>query len=233
MRLRAALLAALCLLASAPAAAASAPRLGRVWGYAQEGYGEVRPSTVYNGGDPTGLVTHVRWKRWGTHRAIGSGTSTYVWPGTAVADNPPVRGARLVAFHLGRCHGVLAYKAIEWVYPAYGESFDPHQYIDICNGKYVGTEEKPRHCPGVALSDGSGRTGRLEVRHMSCDSARELAAATPGQYIDAGGRYVQSGFRCGTQGVLFDSALFECSLGERWILYWVSPSRDTEADPAP
>jgi hypothetical protein len=49
------------------------PRLGVVWAPAQRGYGQVKPPTVDNGGDPTGLVEHVRWIGWGTDHAVGTG----------------------------------------------------------------------------------------------------------------------------------------------------------------
>lgn len=29
------------------------------------------------------------------------------------------------------------YRAIEWYFPSKGEKFDPHEYIDICQGDYV------------------------------------------------------------------------------------------------
>jgi hypothetical protein len=41
------------------------PVLGRSWGVApqyQHGYGEVRPTQIDNGGDPTGLVDNVQWR---------------------------------------------------------------------------------------------------------------------------------------------------------------------------
>jgi hypothetical protein len=37
------------------------------------GYGEAHPRTVFNGGDPAGLIKDIRWKRWGAARSIGWG----------------------------------------------------------------------------------------------------------------------------------------------------------------
>lgn len=43
-----------------------------------EGWGEIRPSTVFNGGVPSGLVWHIRWRNWGGRVASGRGiTSIY------------------------------------------------------------------------------------------------------------------------------------------------------------
>ena len=61
------------------------PELGRVWAPGQEGYGEARPTSISNGGDPTGVVGDIRWTSWGGARATGTGTSTYVSAGQSVA----------------------------------------------------------------------------------------------------------------------------------------------------
>src|SRR5262249_55508353 len=51
-----------------------------------DGFGQVRPPEIFNGGDPTGLVTHVAWKSWGGGRAVATGTSDYVGPNQSVAQ---------------------------------------------------------------------------------------------------------------------------------------------------
>lgn len=38
-----------------------------------EGWGEVKPKTLFNGGAPSGLVTKIKWKHWGSSVAIGYG----------------------------------------------------------------------------------------------------------------------------------------------------------------
>src|ERR1700753_1001140 len=84
---------------------AAAPVLGRVGGdFAHgRGFGTVKPTLVDNGGDPTGLVTHIRWKSWGGGKAIGTGTSTWVGPSQAVAEGRPA-AVTIEAFRLGMCH---------------------------------------------------------------------------------------------------------------------------------
>ncbi|HKN54590.1 MAG TPA: hypothetical protein VJX66_18970 [Amycolatopsis sp.] len=111
------------------------PVLGTVWGPGQQGYGTARPATIFNGGDPTGLVTGVHWQSWGGPVAIGTGMSSDA-RNTDVA-NAQQRKATIQAFNLGVCKGKLMYQAIEWYFP--GDKFDPHKYIDICTGKYVGS----------------------------------------------------------------------------------------------
>jgi hypothetical protein len=115
-----------------------APLLGQLAGvFAQgQGFGQVEPSKIFNGGDPTGLVTHITWQSWGSRRAIGSGTAEYVGPNQSVATGKP-KPATVVAFHLGTCDGKLMYQAVEWYFPGEGQSFDPTHYENICTGSYV------------------------------------------------------------------------------------------------
>ena len=114
------------------------PVLGAEWQPGgQKGYGTAHPDTIFNGGDPTGLVTGVRWQSWGGPVAIASGTSYD--PGNSIVADSVQRTATVEAFNLGVCHGTLMYQAIEWYFPGDGQKFDPHIYINICTGKYVGS----------------------------------------------------------------------------------------------
>ena len=45
----------------------------------------------------------------------------------------------VVAFHLGRCHGTLMYKAVEWFFPQHGQTFSPVSYENVCAGTFHGT----------------------------------------------------------------------------------------------
>jgi hypothetical protein len=210
------------------------PRLGRPWGPDQVGYGKVRPARIFNGGDPTGEVEHVHWAGWGGSRAIGEGDAEYVWPGTAVASNPITSGARVVAFHLGRCRGHASYNAIEWYFPKYGQTFNPRSYINICTGAYVGSAPPQTECPDVQLHDQAGLATEVEAIHMTCAAASAIIAETNTSQFGGGeGRFVQAGFRCGTEGTVgLPSALFACQMGEQEFLYWVS-TKESSATPAP
>jgi hypothetical protein len=123
-----------------PAAAAGVPTLGQLAGdFAHgEGYGQVKPSKIFNGGDPTGLVTDVVWSSWGGAQVTGTGTAEYLRPNQAVLQGKE-EPATVVAFDLGTCDGKLMYQAIEWYFPQHGQSFSPSTYQDICTGSYVGT----------------------------------------------------------------------------------------------
>jgi hypothetical protein len=124
---------------ASPAAAAGVPTLGQLAGaFAHgDGFGQVKPSRIFNGGDPTGLVTGVVWSSWGGAQATATGTSDYVGPNQAVLDGTE-ETATVVAFDLGTCDGKLMYQAVEWYFPQHGQSFSPTTYEDICTGSYVG-----------------------------------------------------------------------------------------------
>ena len=76
--MRGTILALVMLMLAATVTASSAqateqPILAGPWSMDQEGYGHVKPKRIFNGGDPTGLVTHIRWLTWGQRKAIGTG----------------------------------------------------------------------------------------------------------------------------------------------------------------
>jgi hypothetical protein len=119
--------------------ATAVPVLGRPAGVFAHGtgFGHVKPARIFNGGDPTGLVTHVVWRTWGHSRAVGSGVGYYDAPNQPVFKSKAER-VSVVAFHLGDCHGTLMYQAVEWFFPQHGQSFDASRYENICAGTYVG-----------------------------------------------------------------------------------------------
>jgi len=124
-------------LASASPSAA-VPTLGQpagVFAHGQ-GFGQIKPAEIFNGGDPTGLVTHVVWTSWGGAQAVATGISDYVGPGQTVAGGKE-EPATVVAFNVGTCDGRLMYRAVEWFFPQHKQAFDPGRYEDICTGTYV------------------------------------------------------------------------------------------------
>jgi hypothetical protein len=111
------------------------PPVGSRASFDEEGYGHVKPSIIYNGGDPEGRIRHIRWLSWGGAQAVGTGISEYVAPGQIGAEGRP-EAARVVLFHLGYCRERRAYDAVEWYFPQHGEHFRPRTYIDSCTGQY-------------------------------------------------------------------------------------------------
>lgn len=112
------------------------PVLGHIWGSFQQGYGQSQPRTIFNGGDSTGRIENICWKNWGTAKAVGIGTAMYVPPnGNRISDGIQAQ-ATVVVWNLGKCQGLLAYRNIEWFFPAYGQHFKSNEYIDVCKGTY-------------------------------------------------------------------------------------------------
>ena len=117
---------------------AGVPTLGQpagVFAHGQ-GFGQVKPAKIFNGGDPTGLVTQVVWRSWGGAQAIATGISDYVGPSQTVAGGKE-EPVTVVAFNLGICDGRLMYRAVEWYFRQHKQAFDPGRYEDICTGTYV------------------------------------------------------------------------------------------------
>jgi hypothetical protein len=114
------------------------PVLGRPAGAFAHGtgFGLVKPAKIFNGGDPTGLLTHITWKSWGGADAVGTGKTDYVGPGQSVATGKEEQ-ATVEAFKLGKCHRKLMYKAVEWYFPQHGQGFSASHYENICQGTYV------------------------------------------------------------------------------------------------
>lgn len=83
-----------------------------------KGFGEARPPVIFLGGDPSGLVQHIHWRRWGKARAIGHGIGWWFPPGTFTNEGHHAR-ARLIAWDLGTCGGHRAYRRFEWYFPEY------------------------------------------------------------------------------------------------------------------
>jgi hypothetical protein len=125
--------------ASAPSSGAAAvPVLGQLTGvFAHgQGFGQVRPAEVFNGGDPTGLVSGITWSSWGGTQAAGTGTGYFDPPSEPVAASKK-EPATIVAFRLGTCDGRLMYEAVEWYFPESGQSFSSSHYENVCTGTFV------------------------------------------------------------------------------------------------
>ena len=66
-----------------------------------KGFGTAKPRTIFNGGVPSGLVTQIRWRRWGTALATGVGKNAIYRPeGGYYARKATIK---LRATRRGRC----------------------------------------------------------------------------------------------------------------------------------
>ena len=209
------------------ASAATVPTLGISTSPTQEGYGRVRPVKIYNGGDPTGLVTHVRWKQWGGRRAIGQGVADFVWPGQSVGGGSIQTPATIVAYDRGSCKGHVAYRKVEWYFPRYGQTFEPNGFQEICGGHDYPRYVAPPKCGSTAISAGEGYATSVQAKGISCEKARELVANSPAiRYFNSGGRFNYAGLYCGTEGynpeLSSPPISYECARGRVSVSFEVS-----------
>jgi hypothetical protein len=121
-----------------PSTASGAPPtlgLASAFGPSSAGFGQVRPSEISLGGDPTGMVSGISWQSWGGARASGTGTGTYVGPGQTAAQGSP-EPADVVASGLGTCGGAPAYQQVTWYFPTEGQSLSTTTVstVDACTG---------------------------------------------------------------------------------------------------
>ena len=76
------------------------------------GFGTAQPGAIFNGGDPSGLVTHIHWTSWGQSVATGHGLNAIFMPqGGYYAQLATIQ---LRAYDVGRCTplGPLAYRRL-------------------------------------------------------------------------------------------------------------------------
>jgi hypothetical protein len=76
------------------------------------GFGSARPAKIFNGGDPSGLVTHIRWTGWGRSVATGRGLNAIFKPNGGYYAHLVTIVLR--ASNLGRCTpgGPRAYRRL-------------------------------------------------------------------------------------------------------------------------
>jgi hypothetical protein len=82
------------------------------------GWGTYKPHEVFNGGDPSGHIGAIAWKRWGSRSATGNGKGAIFMPGGGYY--PGTVNVALRAFDLGHCtpSGPLAYQRLDVRYPS-------------------------------------------------------------------------------------------------------------------
>jgi hypothetical protein len=121
---------------SAALAGGGRPVLG--WSHAfrnSQGFGAVKPRTVYLGGDPTGKVSKLRWQRWGNSKTMGRGRG---WcPGRSVASGHYCT-ASLHLYDLVICHGRRAYRMMVFYFkPGPRRHWIVGARLNVCTGQYV------------------------------------------------------------------------------------------------
>jgi hypothetical protein len=75
------------------------------------GFGTAEPVDVFNGGDPSGEVSKIRWTGWGNPTAIGTGLNPIFKPHGGYYRKPA--RVELRATKLGKCKTKVAYTRLE------------------------------------------------------------------------------------------------------------------------
>jgi hypothetical protein len=81
------------------------------------GFGRPEPEVIFNGGDPSGEVTHINWRSWGGLIAIGYGLNPIFKPGGGYYRKPA--RIELRATELGTCGEGAAYTRLEARFPSH------------------------------------------------------------------------------------------------------------------
>ncbi len=89
-----------------------------------KGFGQVKPKTIFLGGDPTGLVCRIHWLTWGGRVAVGLGVGWTLTSHESVAEGAPSL-AVVVLSRLGTWHGRPAYTRWGWEFPEGRNGFHP------------------------------------------------------------------------------------------------------------
>lgn len=98
--------------------ASSPPVLGaKAYAPNGSGFGTAHPKLFHNGGDPSGLVSHITWKHWGAASAYGTGKNALFRPEGGYYSK--LATIKLRAYDLGRCPGSQrrAYRRLKYRVP--------------------------------------------------------------------------------------------------------------------
>jgi len=92
------------------------------------GWGTPHPSEIFNGGDASGLATHIKWSDWGGGVARGRGVNAILKPNGGYYGK--LVSIELRAYDKGQCtaHGAIAYRRLSAREPSRpGGSLGPWQ----------------------------------------------------------------------------------------------------------
>jgi hypothetical protein len=115
---------------TAPRSPAALPVLGDANG-GTAGFGQARPRVIALANDIITQIHGITWGNWGATQASGAGTGYWIPAGKPASDSQAAP-AKIVAFDLGSCHGVRAYRKVEWWLPSRGGHFSAQNATPTC-----------------------------------------------------------------------------------------------------
>lgn len=109
---------------------ATVPVLGDARG-GTAGFGRAHPRVIAVANDIITQLHGITWRNWGATQAGGTGTGYWIPAGKPASDARSAP-ARVLAFDLGPCHGVRAYRKVAWWLPSRGGHFDARNATPTC-----------------------------------------------------------------------------------------------------
>lgn len=107
------------------------PLVGLPFGPGQAGFGKSRPTRIYGGGSPAGLIEHITWTSYGGATATGTGRALYI-PKSGYVATAKMERTHIEATDLGKCQGVWIYRAVRWTFPRHhGGSYG--EFMELCS----------------------------------------------------------------------------------------------------
>ncbi len=163
-----------------------APVLGPNPAANPEGFRSIRPSTIFLGGDSTGLVTHITWNSWGSAEAIGHGQSWYVSPNascnTAACGAGPEAEVNVVAYNLMVCDGRRTYESVGWFFPEYGQTLQ-REAVTRCPDRQAGGYSRETKSFLETFLSAWWSGNQSELRKYATDAALTAFSANPNDSV--------------------------------------------------
>lgn len=192
------------------------------------GWGTAEPSELSNGGVPSGVLTHIRWRDWGKPVARGVARASIYKP--AGGYYPHGARALLRVSRIGQCPGTAApaYTVLEVRLPTWpggppGGWFKWSGNATVCDNE----SDLPNYNPGYCGYTGSeyGLTGQardINAYRVRCARARRIALRSRGMVspMSSHGRRRA----CGRTGCRVRIGRFRCRF---------QPVRQVDNDPLP
>jgi hypothetical protein len=165
------------------------------------GFGTAHPHRIFNGGDPSGMVTAIHWTGWGSPAAQGRGLNPVFRPqGGYFARRARVR---LRAERLGRCGRASAYTALlirlpQWPGGPLGPWWRWAAARTLCRAGAIDASNPRGYCGRVGgRDDPPGTVFSIVAYRFSCRTAKRTAGVLARAGCGAGGcRRVVHGLHC-------------------------------------
>jgi hypothetical protein len=146
-----------------------------------DGFGSAHPHRIFNGGDPSGTVSSIRWTGWGGAVAQGSGLNPIFKPQGGYF--PHRARVLLQARRLGSCGAGPAYTQLwirlpQWPGGPRGPWWRWAAAKTLCRAGAIDASNPPGYCGRLGSRDDTpGTVFSVVAYRLSCRTARRAAGA--------------------------------------------------------